>query len=114
MNATLLPPMEKLHHFAARASELSGHNKTDKLILVLCLVHYCDPTKFRRVNNLTWPQGHAVLLSDDKSKIERTNPSAQIRAIFKTGFFVNVGHDAAAMRRLVLGSRPDAHDGFTK
>ncbi|MEZ5413888.1 MAG: hypothetical protein R3F03_06185 [Opitutaceae bacterium] len=79
----------------------SGLCKADRLTLIACLLYQLDPVTFNKLNHLTWPTGQAILLSDDKQLVERTNPSAQVRLVVKTPYYLDVGHDNAAMQRLV-------------
>jgi hypothetical protein len=91
----------------ARLERLTGdpairaRNKADKLVLVAFVLHTNDPVGFRKLDNLTWPDGQAILMASNRTQIERTNQSAQIREILRTPYFIDVGHDNAAMQRLV-------------
>jgi hypothetical protein len=76
-------------------------NKAQKLTLLAGVLHIGDPENFSALDNLTWPEGQAILLSSKRENIERTNPSAQIKRIPKSEFHIDVGLHNEAMRRLV-------------
>jgi hypothetical protein len=75
--------------------------KADKLTIIAGILHRCDPELFKSLDNLTWPEGQAILLSSNRSDIERTNRTAQIKPVQKSEYFIDTGHDNEAMRRLV-------------
>lgn len=88
--------------------------KADRLALILANLHRLSPAEFEKLNNLTWPQGQAVLLGKNETIILRTNRTAQIKPIPKSPFFFDAGHDTGAMQRLVeLVMRELAYDPRT-
>ena len=76
-------------------------SKADKMTIIVGILHRCDPELFNSLDNLTWPEGQAILISRNRSNIERTNRTAQIKPVLNSGFFIDTGHDNEAMRRLV-------------
>ena len=91
---------EKLRNLALKP-EMRRYSKADKLTILAAVLHLSDPQNFEGLNNLTWPEGQAILLSNQCQNIERTNTTAQIKPIPKSDYLIDTGHDNAAMRRLV-------------
>lgn len=81
--------------------KLLQRTKADILICLCWGLHESDPEGFKELDNLTWPEGRAILLSSNRENIERTNPTAQIKSIPRTEFFIDTGLDNEAMRKLV-------------
>lgn len=81
--------------------KLRQFTKADKLTLIAGVLHHCDTEHFKSLDNLKWPEGQAILMSSSRDNIERTNPTAQIKSVPQSEFFIDTGHDNAAMRRLV-------------
>jgi negative regulator of replication initiation len=76
-------------------------NKAGKLISVTLMLFRNDPNGFKQLDNLTWPEGQAILLASSREQIVRTNKTAQIKEIYTTPYFIDTGHDNAAIHRLV-------------
>lgn len=76
-------------------------NKADRLMMIAAVLHSSDPEKFKLLDHLTWPEGQAILIASSREAIERTNKSAQIKPILKSPYFIDVGHDNDAMKKLV-------------
>ena len=89
--------LEKL----ANDPQVALMNKADKLTLVAFVLHRNDPDGFKQLDNLTWPEGHAILLASNREQMARTNRTAQIKEIPNTSYVIDTGHDNAAMRRLI-------------
>jgi negative regulator of replication initiation len=76
-------------------------NKAEKLTFIALMLYRNDPDGFKQLDNLTWPEGQAILLASSREQIVRTNKTAQIREIYTTPYFIDTGHDNAAIQRLV-------------
>ena len=83
------------------SSQMQAFKKADKITLIAGVLNRFEPETFHGLNNLTWPLGRAILLSDDLDLIRRTNPTAQIHRVPQSSFYIDVGHDNEAMRRLL-------------
>ena len=83
------------------SAEVRALNKADKLTLLVFILHSHDPEAFKKLDNLTWPTGQAILLASKREQIEKTNISAQIKEVPKSPYFIDTGHDNAAMQRLI-------------
>jgi len=75
--------------------------KSEKLMVITALLHTADPGGFQRLDNLTWPEGQAILLSSSREKMASTNPTAQVKEVPGSTFVIDTGHDNAAMQKLV-------------
>ena len=78
-----------------------NERNTRKLLLVLGALYQGGPEAFKAVDNLTWPEGQAILLSSEQERIRKTNASAQIHQCVSAPYFVDTGHDTMATKRLL-------------
>lgn len=62
---------------------------TNRLVVLLSILAKWDAENFRRLDNLTWPNGSAVLLSSDRQSIEPTNRSARITPLSGSDYFLD-------------------------
>jgi hypothetical protein len=99
---TINPPInnEALRTLAEKL-RLHSFNKSQKLQIITAKLYSLDPEGFKALDNLTWPEGQAVLLTSDRTIMERTNRSATIKEVPKSPYVIDTGHDNQAMRRLV-------------
>ena len=55
---------------------------------------------FARLEGLTWPNGHGILISKSKQQIENSFASAIAEQIPETPYFFEVGHSKKDLKRL--------------
>jgi hypothetical protein len=98
-----IQPIKKNQALRTLAEKLKvqWYNKSQKLQIIAATLHKLDPEGFKALDNLTWPEGQAVLLTSDRALMERTNRSATIKEVPKSPYVIDTGHDNQAMRRLI-------------
>lgn len=92
--------LSKLRKWVEERS-LQEFNQADRLTIIAAELYRLDPETFMNLDNLTWPDGQAILLSSNRQNIERTNRTAEVKSIGESGFFLDTGHDTAAKKRLL-------------
>lgn len=84
-----------------KSSDVQAMNKANKLTLIAAVLHSNDSEGFKQLDNLTWPEGQAILLASSRDQITKTNTTAQLHSVPNSPYFIDTGHDNASMQRLI-------------
>lgn len=84
---------------------LESRSKYDKikdrfLVVLACAFSECEQ-EFHKLDGLTFPNGHGILISRSKQQIENSMSSAIAEAIPQTPYFAEIGQSKKALKQII-------------
>lgn len=93
---------EIFRKFIANPERMTRFEKLyQRYLFLLAIAHKEDPDSFRGLDGLTWPNGHAPMISRRKRTIECGQASAEVDKIYESDFYAEIGHSQPDFLRLL-------------